>query len=362
MTILGGNMEKRNKFGRTYNCGKELSNDMRRLIIDSLIKGGADASTPVLPRGLRQSVGEKFGISVSCITSIWKRYAIRGTICREPRRGGRPRTVQQEDIDHVGVLKTLQPTMSLKTIKDNILQYSNVLRSISLSTVSDIINKDLNMTFKRATFCHGNRFTLQNLQYTERFMQYVNNRDPFSLKFMDEMGFDLSDGNKRYGHSKKGTPCVAIQKFHSKVHYTVSLIVGVSGVKYVKIVEGSSNSIEFLHFLGEAGNACTDDGERVLQRGDILIVDNAATHHNMSEVVLRNWLPTIGVQYMFLPTYSPDLNPAEQCFRKVKTLMKTKKYCRLLSQNIKVALYSAFNEINVHDTLNFFRATEYINV
>jgi transposase len=70
--------------------------------------------------------------------------------------------------------------------------------------------------------------------------------------------------------------------------------------------------------LGEAGNACTDEGERVFQRGDILIVGNAAMHHNMPEAVLRNWLPTIGMQYLFLPTYSPYLNPAEQCFRKVK--------------------------------------------
>ena len=122
------------------------------------------------------------------------------------------------------------------------------------------------MTLKRATFYHDHRFTLQNLQYTERFMQYVNNRDPFTLKFMDEMGFDISDGNKIYGHSRKGSLCVVIKKFHSKVHYTVSLIVGVSGVKYVKIVDGSSNSIDFLHFLGEAGNACTDEGEGISKR------------------------------------------------------------------------------------------------
>lgn len=40
------------------------------------------------------------------------------------------------------------------------------------------------------------------------------------------------------------------------------------------------------------------------------------------KVVLRNWLPTIAVQYIFLPAYSPDLNPAELCFRKVKKYLK----------------------------------------
>ena len=225
-----------------------------------------------------------------------------------------------------------------------------------------MINNDLNLTLKRVSMSISNRFILPNLQYTQRFLQYVNNKDPFTLKFMDEMGFILTDGNKIYGHSARGTPCVAVTKYHTKTHFTVSLIVGVSGVKYVKIVEGSSNSIDFLQFLGEAENSYTDNGEKVFQRGDSLIVDNAPTHHYMSEVVLRNWLPTIGVQYIFIPTYSPDLNPAELCFRKVKILLKTEKYCKLLSQNVKVALYSAFDEITVQDTLPFFRGTEYINV
>ena len=74
-------------------------------------------------------------------------------------------------------------------------------------------------------------------------------------------GFILTGGKKIYGHSARGTPCVAVTKFHTKTHFTVSLIVGVSGVKYVKIVEGSSNSVDFLQFLGEAGNSYTFNGE-----------------------------------------------------------------------------------------------------
>lgn len=120
------------------------------------------------------------------------------------------------------------------------------------------------------------------------------------------MGFVVCDGHRVYGHSAKGTPCVAVSKFNAKIHFTISLIVGVSGVQFVKIAEGFSNSIEFLHFLGKAGNSYTDKGEKVLQRGDSLIVDNAPSHRNVSKVVLRNWLPTIGAQYIFHPTYSPN--------------------------------------------------------
>lgn len=38
--------------------------------------------------------------------------------------------MQQEDVDHIAVLKTVNPTMSLKSVKDNILQYSNTLQNM----------------------------------------------------------------------------------------------------------------------------------------------------------------------------------------------------------------------------------------
>lgn len=55
-----------------------------------------------------------------------KRYVTDGTICRRPRRGGPSKIVQHEDVNHIAVLKVINPTLSLKTAKDNILQYSNI--------------------------------------------------------------------------------------------------------------------------------------------------------------------------------------------------------------------------------------------
>ena len=80
----------------------------------------------------------------------------------------------------------------------------------------------------------------------------------------------------------------------------------------------------------------------------------------MAERELNNYLPTVGVEYVFLPTYSPDLNPAEQVFRKVKKILKCDRYITLLNLDLKVAVYEAFKEISTADTLSFFRSTEYI--
>lgn len=107
-------------------------------------------------------------------------------------------------------------------------------------------------------------------------------------------------------------------RYDRHANFTVSIIVGLTGIKYVSIIEGSFNTAEFLKFIGEASNSFTDEGEEVFQRGDGLVADNAPIYNNASERILRRYLPAYGVDYSFLPAYSPDLNYAEQCFGKLR--------------------------------------------
>lgn len=114
-------MKNRNKFGRVYEPGREVIDDLKRIIVDLLIKGGADGASLKMPkRTIRHSVARQVGISVNCITSIWRRYASVGTVCRRSLHGGRPKIVQQEDVDLFAWLKTIESTMSLKFLKDSV--------------------------------------------------------------------------------------------------------------------------------------------------------------------------------------------------------------------------------------------------
>ena len=56
-----------------------------------------------------------------------------------------------------------------------------------------------------------------------------------------------------------------------------------------------------------------DVGQPALMAGDIVIVDNCATHRNRCQLILARYLVNQGiiVEYVFLPTYSPDFNPVE---------------------------------------------------
>jgi len=57
-----------------------------------------------------------------------------------------------------------------------------------------------------------------------------------------------------------------------------------------------------------------------LSRGDYLIIDNAAVHNGWDSMdVVADILQTAGVNLIFLPAYSPELNPCELVFNVVKS-------------------------------------------
>ncbi len=56
-----------------------------------------------------------------------------------------------------------------------------------------------------------------------------------------------------------------------------------------------------------------------LSVGDIVIMDNLSSHKRPA---IRNAIRSVGARLLFLPPYSPDLNPIEQVFAKLKHLMR----------------------------------------
>ena len=60
----------------------------------------------------------------------------------------------------------------------------------------------------------------------------------------------------------------------------------------------------------------------IFEVGDIVVVDNLATHHGEAERALRSFLNFLEMELVFLPVYSPDLNPVDEVFSKLKYLLQ----------------------------------------
>ena len=81
-----------------------------------------------------------------------------------------------------------------------------------------------------------------------------------------------------------------------------------------------------------------------LKRGDMGGMDNTPIHH-LEEI--EDALEAVGAWVLFLPTYSPDLNPIENCWSKVKARLRSLKPRTL--PDLLDALVTAFSAITKHD-------------
>ena len=143
---------------------------------------------------------------------------------------------------------------------------------------------------------------------------------------------------------------------------TLNLLCGAEGIMYANTLRGASDTLKFLDFFAEASQNYQPDGRPILEYGDHIILDNCAIHHFEGGQILGEWLDNIGCILIYLPTYSPEFNPAELVFNKLKKIMKRLEYRTLLRDNLHVAVYEALKQINSADMRGFYRYTGYINI
>jgi transposase len=91
-----------------------------------------------------------------------------------------------------------------------------------------------------------------------------------------------------------------------------------------------------------------------LHKGDVVILDNLATHRSPKAAAI---LKDIGAWFLFLPPYSPDLNPIEMAFAKLKTLIR-KAAARTYDQLWK-AVGQVCDLFKEEECYNFFKAAGY---
>ena len=91
-----------------------------------------------------------------------------------------------------------------------------------------------------------------------------------------------------------------------------------------------------------------------LKRGDMVFMDNNPIH-KLDDI--EDAIEAVGAGVLFLPAYSPDLNPIEPCWSKVKSILRSLKPRTL--PDLLDALVEAFSSITVQDIRGWFRHCGY---
>ena len=170
--------------------------------------------------------------------------------------------------------------------------------------------------------------------------------DASSLVFVDEMGTNTSL-SPLYGWSKKGERAHCSVPRNRGKNTTVLASMSVKGMGPSLAVEGSTTSAVFEAYV-----------ERILaptlRRGHVVVMDNLSAHkgERVKELIERR-----GCELMYLPSYSPDLNPIEEAFSKIKNLIRQAQ-ARGREALIE-AIGAAISALSAQDARGFFEHCGY---
>jgi len=164
--------------------------------------------------------------------------------------------------------------------------------------------------------------------------------------FIDEMGTNLGL-TRLYGRAAPGTR--VLEQVPGDRGGNVSTIgaLALDGLRTGLSVPGAIDGETMLFFVEELLVP-------TLKRGDIVMMDNNPIH-KLDEI--EDAIEAVGAWVLFLPTYSPDLNPIENCWSKVKARLRSLKPRTL--PDLLDALVTAFAAITKHDIRGWFRQCDY---
>jgi transposase len=135
--------------------------------------------------------------------------------------------------------------------------------------------------------------------------------DPRHLVFIDET-WAKTNMTPTHGRCRRGQRLVARVPFG---HWNTSTFLAAlrwDGMAAPAVFDGPINGRSFTAYV-----------EQILvpslQPGDIVVLDNLGSHKGKAA---RDAIAAAGAKLRFLPPYSPDLNPIEQVFAKLKTLLR----------------------------------------
>jgi transposase len=134
------------------------------------------------------------------------------------------------------------------------------------------------------------------------------------LKFIDESGTNIAM-TRLYGRAPRGQRVTGSVPQNYGQNITLLAALSATGVEAVMTVEGATDGDVFRTYVREVLAP-------TLSKGDIVVLDNLGAHKVEG---VREAIEARGARLIYLPPYSPDLNPIERCWSKIKTALRAAK-------------------------------------
>lgn len=166
------------------------------------------------------------------------------------------------------------------------------------------------------------------------------------LVFLDESGVNI-DMVRRYGRAKNKNRVNDYAPVNTPKKTTLVSSVRLDGTQAYEFFQGSLNGKNFLSYVK---NTLIP----TLKKGDIVVMDNLSCHKVKG---VKEAIEEAGASVLYLPPYSPDFNPIEMMWSKIKALLRNWKTDT--PELLHSVIPDAFSSISVSDISGWFAASGY---
>jgi transposase len=180
----------------------------------------------------------------------------------------------------------------------------------------------------------------------QAFRRRVSGLDRRRFVFTDETGFHLAM-TRAYGRAPRGERVnQRVPRNHGKA---VTLIgsLGLRGLLAPLSIEGAVDTVAFDSYLRQV--LCSQ-----LRPQDIVMLDNLPVHLSSQ---VEQAVTSVKAEVLWLPAYSPDFSPIENCWSKVKTLVRGRQ--PRTPKELNTALRDALKAVTLDDIDGWFRHCGY---
>jgi len=297
-----------------------------------------------LQEGSIRQLAQRFKVSARFVGALVARFRRTGSGAPKPHGGGNPPCIAPSHYEHLALLVQQAPDATLKELCRALAEQYQV--TASKSSLQRTLAK-LQLTRKKKTRYATER-TTEDVQEQRRLYQAkVSALDVHDLIFVDETGVNIAMV-RPYARSPKGERAYAPAPVNTGKNITVLGALSLEGLVEAMTIEGSSDGQVFATFIQQICGP-------TLQPGKTVIMDNLSSHKVDG---IQQAIEARGAHVEYLPSYSPDLSPIEECWSKFKTILRAK--AARTYAHLDQAITEAFAMITPQDAQGWFAHCGYL--
>jgi transposase len=310
--------------------GKPYSMDLRERVVAAVKSGGMSCNR----------AAKQFGLGVSTVISWVRLLRETGSVAPGKMGGHKPKKIAGEH--RFWLLQRIK--VGEFTLRGLVAELAERGLKVDYRSVWEFIHAE-KLSFKK-NLVAGERDRPDVARRRAQWTKYQDRIEPERLVFIDETWTKTNMAPLR-GWAPRGRRLIAKVPHRRWKTTTFVAALRLDRIDAPWLLEGPINGESFRTYVEQVLVP-------TLRKGDIVIMDNLGSHKGKA---VRELIRSAGAKLFLLPKYSPDLNPIEQVFAKLKHLLR--KAAARTIEAICAAIGEILGSFTSEECANYFRNSGY---